>query len=168
MPKRLADMRSLTMADAERLHEAITTAKLRIERRAARANVVIQREKSRVAADTVGDAATIALLEPQLLAFIATHEEQFEKPKQHVTPSGKFGLRKVTDTVIDDEGAFVAWAALNGRDDLIEVVKSPAKNAIRARLQDEEDLPHCELRTGNVATYSIDRALLAEARDAEA
>ena len=85
--------------------------------------------------------------------------------KSFVTP---VGLRKVTDTPIADEEAFIQFALVSGYDDLVETVRRPVKSAIRARIEDGEEIPGCELRVGDVATYTVDRALLREARESAA
>ena len=164
MTTKLADLRTMTMDGAKAVFARLAQATLRMERRAAAAEVRIAAVKAKLAEDNAGDAAEVAEAEGTLAAFILGNKGMFAKPRQVKTEFGKFGLRDATRVDIDDEEALVEALLENGYDDCLETVRRPVKDAILKRLEAGEALPGCAKVAGELVTCKVDRALVDEAR----
>lgn len=166
MPTRLADTRSMTMADAEADFAELAQATLRMERRAAMAEVRIAQIKDRLVADNAPDMARVKEAEARITQYVMTHRDEFERPRQHATDFGKFGLRTPPPRlqVADEETAIEALLDL-GYDDCVQTVHKLDKPAVTKRIQAGELIPSCTVETGEVATYTVDRALVKQARE---
>ena len=165
MPKRIADTRSMTMADAESAFADLAQAALRIERRNAMAEVRIAKIKAALGEENALDAALVGEAENVLTQYVLSHPDQFQKPRQRATEFGKFGLRTATRLDVADEDAALEALLDLGYDDCIQVIRKLDKPSITKRIQGGEGIPGCDVRTGDLLTYTVDRALRDEARE---
>ncbi|MFA5636411.1 MAG: host-nuclease inhibitor Gam family protein [Anaerovoracaceae bacterium] len=168
MTTHLADTRALTLTDGEKLLERIAHAQIRIVQEEAKQEAAIARAKSRCAANTAVDRATVGSLEKQLTTLILANPQWFRRPRKHQTSFGSFGLEKATRIEIDDAARVIEWAHKHGYDDCVRTTHRPEKPARRARIEAGEDVPGATLLTGDIAKYAIDRTLLDAAAESVA
>lgn len=162
---RLADTRALTLDDAKSAFADLAQATLRREKRAAAIEVRIAALKARLADDNAPDDAAIAAAEARLTAYILANPGQFRRPRQVRTEFGRFGLRDATRVDVRDEPALIAALLDAGHDDCLVTRRALVRDALRKHLEAGETLPGCTLATGDVATYTVDKALIEQARE---
>jgi len=167
MTTRLADTRTLTLDDARAAFADLAQARLRMERRAAAAECRIATIKAGLAAGNAEDDAALQAAEARLTAFILAHPEQFRKPRQVRTEFGRFGLRDATRLEVTDEDRLIEALMEAGYDDCMEVRRRVVKDKVRERIAGGERLPGVRVETGDLVTYTIDRALIDKARGEE-
>ena len=165
MATRLADIRTETLDDAKATFRDLAQATLRMERRAAGAEVRIAAIKDKLALDNHADAEVRAVAEASLSAFILAHRDMFKRPRQVATEFGRFGLRDATRLEVDDAEALVEALMDLGYEDCIETRRSLAKAAIRKRIEGGELIPGARILSGDLATYTVDKALMDQARE---
>jgi hypothetical protein len=165
MSNRLMDLRSplRTIEEAEALHAEIARAEIQIEVARARAEARIATIKKETDAKTAPVLSEIAEKRKALAAFIDGRRELFKRPRTRKTDWGEFGLRSVTDLLIDDREALIDELLERGYDDCLKTTRSPVKAAIRDRIRQGEDFPGARLRTGDTAVCTTARALIREA-----
>jgi len=165
MPTRLADTRTMTLDDAREAFARLAQATLRIERRAAMAEVRIANVKRDLDTANAEDAAALRQAEAALTEYILAHQDEFKKPRQVTTQYGRFGLRTATALHVEDDAALLAALMELGYPDCFETSTRLVKPAISKRLADGEALPGARLASGELATYSVDKALIKQARE---
>jgi len=166
MAKRLADTRTMTMADAEQAFAELAQATLRMERRNAMAEVKIASIKAALAESNAADAAEVAAAEGIVQQYVLTHPDEFKRPRQRQTEFGKFGLRTATKVAVLDEDETIMALMDLGYDDCMQVQRKLDKAEIAKRIQGGEHIPGCSVESGDLLTYTIDKALRDAAREA--
>jgi len=161
---RLADTRTMTLDDAKAAFADLAQAQLRVERRAAAAEVKIATIKARLVDDNAVDGAIVKVAAERLTAFILANRPLFEQPRQVKTEYGRFGLRDATRLEVQCEDVLIEALLDRGYDDCLVTRRTLVKDRIRTRIEAGEDLPGVRVLTGDVATYTVDKALVEEAR----
>ena len=164
MPTRLSDnraLRAMTVQEADALFREIALLTVRIdkieagyEKRIAELKAAAQRETDPLKTDLRAKVA-------ELTAYILANQERFAKPRQHQTDYGKYGLRSVANVEVLDEEAVKASVKAQGIPALIVTEKLDRK-AIEKAISDGLTVDGCELRRGEIASYTIAKALLEE------
>ena len=164
---RLADLRESirSMDQAEDVFRNLAICKIRVEKDKAQTEASIARVKERHIERISGDCAIMSCYQALLTQYIAANKNLFEKPRTHKTQFGEFGRRLVTELDITDLDTLLTWLMEQGYDDCFEVTRTPIKRAIKDRLNNEEDIPGCQLKSGDTAVCKVAKALLDEARD---
>ena len=161
-PTRLSDnraLRSMTVEQADKLFQVIALLTVKIkkieagyEKRIAELKAAAGRETEALEAELRENVAT-------LNHYILANPERFIKPRQHQTDYGKYGVRTVSNLEILDEEAVKAAVKANGIPALI-VTEKLDKKALEKAIGDGADLDGCELRRGEIASYTVAKALL--------
>ena len=165
MTQRIADPRTTikTLEDADELMRQISALDCQIAVENARTEKRITAIKAKLEEKTAPLEANKTALEAQLSAYIITHKDQFKRPKKRKTPSGEYGLRHVTDLIIDDPDALTEHLLEAGYDDCLKTTHSPHKAGIKARLENNEQIPHAAIRTGDTVVCIPSKALVKQA-----
>lgn len=167
MPTRIADTRSpiQTTDDADQCMAAIAKTECQIALIKARAHNKIATINQKLAADLIAPKATLEKKAVGLTAFILAFRSLFTKPRQRKTESGSYGLRNVSEVVIDNTEILIAHLMEQGYEECFEVKRTPIKKTIMERLKKDEQIPGCFLNQGDVATYKTSPGLIAEAKE---
>ena len=104
-------------------------------------------------------AAELKKREEELTGYILANPERFIKPRQHVTEYGKYGLRQAAGLVITDEEAVKASVRLQHIPALI-VIEKLDKKALEKAISEGVAINGCEMRRGEIASYTVAKALL--------
>ena len=164
MPTRLSDnraLRAMTVQEADALFREIALLTVRIdkieagyEKRIAELKAAAQRETDPLKTDLRAKVA-------ELTAYILANTDRFAKPRQHQTDYGKYGLRSVANLEVLDEEAVKASVKAQGIPALIVTEKLDRK-ALEKAISDGMAVDGCELRRGEIASYTVAKALLEE------
>ena len=162
--QRLTDnraMRAMTVADADALVREIALLTVKIakieagyEKKIADLKAAANRETEGLEADLRGKVAT-------LTGYIQANPERFIKPRQHATDYGKYGVRTVSNLEITDEEAVKLAVKALGIPALV-VTERLDKKALEKAIGDGQSIDGCELRRGEIASYTVAKALLEE------
>lgn len=127
-----------------------------------------------ITAQTSPVEAEIAVAEAELTGLILANRARFHKPRTVKCPDGSFGLRDSTRVEVLNEEILLDALMDRGYDDCMRVTRSILKEKLRARLepsidgtgtpQPGEEIPGCALRPGEIAHYTVAKALVEEAR----
>jgi len=166
MPVKLADTRkTATLEDAKKLLTALRQATCRRETIVARAEKRIADISAKAQEDAAPIDAEIAQLSGALRDFILANKPLFRKPKHVVTPDGKFGLQRASRVEVLDPDTALDYIFDRGYDECIKVKRSFNKPKIAARFDRGEPIPGCDYQQGEIAHYTITKALIEEARE---
>ncbi len=97
----------------------------------------------------------------ELAAYIDHNSDRFIKPRQRVTDYGKYGLRTVSNLEIVDEELAKANVRARGIPALV-VTEKLDKKALEKAISDEKEIDGVEFRTGEIASYTVAKALAEE------
>ena len=159
--KRLDDTRiyqAMTEEDADRLFGELAVLEVRILAKTAAADKKITEIKEKVAADTAADEAVLNRKRVELQEYIKAHPERFAKPRMRKTEFGKYGLRSAEKIVIDDPEAVIRYADDMGLEDLYEVQRKVTAGKVKDALAAGVKVPGVRKVSGEVASYTVDRA----------
>lgn len=165
--KRIADLRdnAKTMHDAEQIMETIAHLECEIAYSVAHRNNQIQRARERHTLRTNQAIADLGEAVRRLEHFIGRNRDMFDKPRKHVTDFGSFGLETVTSIEFDTQEKCIEELKERGYFDCLKIGYTPIKAALKKRLNAEETIPHCTLKTGDTAVYKTAKNLLDEAKE---
>lgn len=99
-----------------------------------------------------------------LTAFIETHRDLFSDPRKIKTSLGSFGLQTVSELKITDADQLLQYLMDKGYDDCFEVVRTPVKTSVKARIKTGEIIPGAVVNEGDTAVYKVSKALIDQAR----
>lgn len=164
MSERIADdreIRAMTVQDADELHRSIALLTVRI-------NKILAGYEKKIAdlkADADADVASLRDVLKQdagkLAQYSKLHGELFVKPRMRKTEYGKYGLRTVSNVeILDEASALISCKAQQ----IPAVIASERldKKALEKALTDGLTIAGVELRTGEVASYTVDKSLMEE------
>ena len=167
-PTKLSDHRQSaiqTLDDARQLFDSIAASEIKIARAKAMA-------EARIAAIKEQTAAKIEMIDPDLDAkrqaladYIDAHPEEFQKPRKVRTDFGSFGLHKATKLDWINKPAALEFVVDQGMADCFETKHRPVAKGIEAALESGARIPGVRLLSGDIAHYSVKRALIAEAKE---
>lgn len=101
----------------------------------------------------------------ELERYITAHRDRFQSPRARKTNWGQYGLRTVTNVQVTNETELMAFATINNRRDLIEVVTKLDKSGVAAAIDKGEALPGAAKVTGERTFYKTAKALLDAAKN---
>lgn len=164
---RLADLRPgiASLPEAKVIMQNIAETTCHLEARKARIEKQITDIKAKLAGLCAEDIADLEEFEKVLSAFIMSHQDLFQKPRKIVTEFGSFGLQAVSEVVIEDETKFLKHVIEHELYDCFKTVRTPVKDAIKARLEAKEHIPGVTLKTGDTAVYKVAKTLVDEAKE---
>jgi len=166
MPVKVADTRTVgTIEDARRIMSDIRRHTCERELIVARAEKSIARITAKADDATAPIDAELLHLGEELSAIILANKDQFLRPRMMTTPDGKFGLRTATRLDVYDEDAALDCIFDRGYDDCIKTTRRFVKEKIAARLLSGETIKGCRVNSGDIASYSVSKALVQEARE---
>lgn len=97
----------------------------------------------------------------ELNSYILSHPERFVKPRQHVTGYGKYGLRSVASLkILDEEQVKSAVRAANIP--ALLVIERLDKKMLEKALAEGKEIPGCEFQRGEIAGYTVFKAIPAD------
>lgn len=163
-PTRLSDnraLRSMTVQQADALFQEIALLTVKIEKTKAQYEKRIAELKAAAGRETEAPEAELREKVATLTAYINAHPERFVKPRQHQTDYGKYGVRTVSNLEITDEEAVKLAVKAQGIPALV-VIEKLDKKALEKAIGDGLSIPGCEMRRGEVASYTVAKALLEE------
>ena len=153
--------KAMTVADADALFREIALLTVRIEKIAAGYEKRIAEMKAAANRETEGLEADLHGKVAVLTAYIQNNPERFVKPRQHQTDYGKYGIRTVSNLEIVDEEAVKLAVKAQGIPALV-VTEKLDKKALEKAISDGQTIDGCELRRGEIASYTVAKALLEE------
>lgn len=163
MSKVLNDSREMTIDQADQLMQDIGNLEIQVIK------FVATREK-RVADIKSECEETIKPLADEieekgmlLQQFIKNNPNRFKKPKARITPFGKYGVRKVSNTEIEDEQAVIEYAKEN-RLPLFSITEKVDKKAVKAAIEGGKEIPGAEFKEGSESFYKVEKKLLDAAK----
>lgn len=162
MPKPLSDnrrYRAMTVEQADLLFQEIALLTVRLNRIKAGYEKKIAELKAAAELETGLPEAELKKLEEELTCYILANPERFVKPRQHVTRYGKYGVRQAAALEITDEDAIKASVRLQNIPALLVIEKLDRK-ALEKAISEGFTLDGCEMRRGEIASYTIAKALL--------
>ena len=155
------ELRAMTVQDTDELHRRIALVTVRI-------NKILAGYEKKIAdlkADADADVASLREVLKQdagkLTQCIRLHGERFVKPRMRKTDYGKYGLRTVSNVeILDEASALISCKAQQ----IPAVIASERldKKALEKALTDGLTIAGVELRTGEIASYTVDKSLMEE------
>lgn len=100
-----------------------------------------------------------------LASFIDTHAELFEKPRKQKTDFGTFGLHKACKVKFVDRPAALDFVVDQGMTECFRVKNTLVNEGIKDVLQAGRKVAGAKLLSGDIAHYSVKKALLDEAKE---
>ncbi len=146
------------MAEIARLECNIAVIEARAEKR-------IAAIKHDTALDTEQSTALLKSLKSAMGSFIEANRVLFEKPRKRKTPSGTYGLQKVTELVISNAEELIEEIMDRGYDNCIKIVRTPVKPAILQRMEDGEKFRCCSIFSGDAAVCKVTPAIIKDAKE---
>lgn len=165
MPRQLTDMRNdklQTVEDADACFARIAVAEIELAKKAAQAEARIAAIKTKLEADTETLQQELDADRKSLSLYIVTHQQRFDKPRKRKTSWGRYGLQTSSRVEIYDREAALRDAIRNCRDCVMTVLDLPA---CRKLVKDGTQIDGCEKSDGQIAHYTVDKALLDEAKE---
>lgn len=162
-PTRIADTRvasSDDLASAKLLLQDIALQTLDKNLVEAEAEISIAEIKTVAEEKTGPIRERIQANQDRLAKFITANPGLFLKPRAVKTVHGEFGLRTVTDLVVDDDDALIDWLLSNGHDQAVQVIRKAVKTAVRELIEQGHPVPGAAVRTGDVAFVKVSKTWL--------
>lgn len=162
--QRLSDnraMRAMTVQQADAVFRDIALLTVKIEKIKAGYEKRIAELKAAGERETEGLDAELREKVSVLTAYINANPERFIKPRQHQTDYGKYGFRSATKLEVIDEEAIKLSVKAQGIPALV-VIEKLDKKALEKAITDGQTVDGCELRRGEIASYTVAKALLEE------
>ena len=160
--QRLSDnrsMRAMTVQQADALFQEIALLTVKIEKTKAQYEKRIAELKAAAGRETEAPEAELREKVSVLTAYINANPERFVKPRQHQTDYGKYGFRSATKLEVIDEEAIKLSVKAQGIPALV-VIEKLDKKALEKAITDGQTVDGCELRRGEIASYTVAKALL--------
>ena len=168
MPTKLSDHRESaiqTLDDAGALFDSIASSEIKIARAKAMAEARIATIKENVA-------AKIEMIDPDLEAkrealseYIDGHPEEFQKPRKVKTSFGNFGLHKATKVKYINKATALDFVVDQGMTECFKTTFKIVTEGIKDVLLAGRKIAGAKLLDGEIAHYSVKKALLADAKD---
>ena len=162
MPKPLSDnrkYRAMSVEEADQLFQEIAQLTIQLNRISTAYEFKIGELKAAAGRETEPLAAELKKREEELTGYILANPERFIKPRQHVTEYGKYGVRQVAGLEITDEEAVKASVRLQHLPALL-VIEKLDKKALEKAISEGVVINGCEMRRGEIASYTVAKALL--------
>ena len=163
-PTRLSDnraLRAMTVQQADALFQEIALLTVKIEKTKAQYEKRIAELKAAAGRETEAPEAELREKVATLNHYILANPERFIKPRQHQTDYGRYGVRTVSNIEITDEEA-VKLAVKAQAIPALVVIEKLDKKALEKAIGDGLSIPGCEMRRGEVASYTEAKALMEE------
>lgn len=163
-PTRLTDnrvFRAMTVQDADALFREIALLTVKIGKIEAGYEKKIADLKAAANRETEELEDELRWKVARLTSYIQANPERFIKPRQHATDYGKYGVRTVSNLEITDEEAVKLAVKAHGIPALI-VTEKLDKKALEKAIGDGQEIRGCELRRGEIASYTVAKALMEE------
>ena len=160
--QRLSDnraMRAMTVQQADAVFRDIALLTVKIEKIKAGYEKRIAELKAAGERETEGLDAELREKVSVLTAYINANPERFVKPRQHQTDYGKYGFRSATKLEVIDEEAIKLSVKAQGIPALV-VIEKLDKKALEKAISGGQTVDGCELRRGEIASYTVAKALL--------
>lgn len=149
---------SMTVEDADALFQQIAELEIAIDRDAALTEKKISDLKAAHVERTADQQEEHDRLVDELNKYIRANKNRFITPRQHQTSFGKYGLRTArTLQIADEESVIKTSDALKLK--LYNIQKVIDKKAVTNALLNKTKIPGATLISGDLATYSVDKAL---------
>lgn len=164
MTKKLADSRTMTIEDADRIMQEIAAHEIKLVRIAAKYEGRMNKVKADCDEESAPFLELINSKAEKLKKFIENNPGKFVKPKSRKTEYGKYGVRKVSNLDIKDENAVITLSQkenLGLHTTTVKVDKAAVKAAIKAG----KTIPGAVVVSGEEIFYTIDKKLLDKAKD---
>jgi len=165
-PTKLSDHREAkiqTLEEAAELFNSIAASEIKIARAAAMT-------EARIATIKEQHIAKAAMIDPDLdakrealAAYIEAHTEQFQQPRHVNTDFGKFGLQDAGKLVYPDKA--VEFVVYQGMANCFVTSHKPVAKGIEAALVAGTRIPGVLRKSGDIAHYTVKKALLDEAKE---
>lgn len=159
--KRLEDTRiyqSMTTEEADQIFGELAVLEVRILARTAATDKRIAELKQKSADETAELEEQLSRKRDALQEYIKAHPERFVKPRMRKTEFGKYGLRSAEKIVVDDPEAVIRFADDMGLEDLCEVQRKVTAGKVKDALAAGMNVPGVRKISGEVASYTVDRA----------
>jgi len=154
-----------TMEDARALFDSIAQSEIKI----ARAEAMTE---ARIATIKEQHAAKVAMIDPDLNAkrealaeYIDQHRDEFAKPRKVKTDFGTFGLHAATKLDFLNKTAAIEFVVDQGMVNCFETVYKPVAKGMQAALESGTKIPGARLLSGDIAHYTVAKALIKEAKE---
>ena len=164
MPKSLFDNRNykaMSVEQADLLFREIALLTVKINR--VKANYEKKIADLKTAAElTLGpDESELERLSQELRNYIQSNPERFIRPRQHPTDYGKYGVRTAVKLEITDE-EMVKAEVRRQEIPALTLIEHLDRKALEKAMSEGKTIAGCELRRGEIASYTVSKALLEE------
>ena len=162
--------RKLTQETAMKMADDVARAQLRMIAETARMDARIAEMKARLADKTADDAAVVAELEPQVIAYLLAHKHELCEQRRKTLESAiaKCGFRKCSDVVLEDPRTVLQYAMDAGYTDLVRQPEPKiSKPAVRKRLRAGEDIPGARIDADYEPFVQPQKTLLDQAKQGD-
>ena len=164
MPKALFDNRNykaMTVEQADALFREIALITVRINRVKANFEKKIADLKNAAELTLGPDETELERLSKELSNYIQSNPERFIRPRQHVTDYGKYGLRTAVKLEISDE-EMVKAEVRRQHIPALTLIEHLDRKALEKSISEGKTIAGCEMRRGEIASYTVSKALLEE------
>lgn len=156
--------RITTLEEAKSLFDSIASAEIRIAKIRAMAEARIATIKNETAQRIEQVDPDLDEKRTALADFVTAHPELFTKPRHVSTDFGRFGLQDATRVDIVNKQDCIDFVVDQGMLNCYETTHSPNKAGLLAALMAGTAIPGCRLLSGDIAHYTVKKALLDEAK----
>jgi len=164
MPTTLKDLRREidTVKRADDCFAQIARAEIEIAKKKAQAEAKIATIKKNLDEQTAELVQGLEKNQKALSSFVGRNPALFQKPRKRKTPWGRYGLQKASRVEIYDPEAALEYSIKHVLGCTKTVLDLPAA---RKLVKDGTHIAGCELAEGDIAHYTVAKALLDEAKE---
>lgn len=158
--------KSMTADEADALFAQIAKLELEVAKIAAAGDRELARIKDKYVAQLEPMKAELPGLVEKLKNYVGANKERFIKPRARKTEMGQYGLRNVSNLSIEDETRLLSWAREhNTLPELFDTIYKVRKEAVANQLSNGQELPGCEMQSGERAFYKVSQELVSAAKN---
>ncbi len=153
-----------TLDDAAVLFDQIANSEIKIARAKAMAEARIATIKENVASKIVMIDPDLDAKREALAEYIDEHTEEFQKPRKVKTSFGNFGLHKATKVKFINKTAALDFVVEQKMTECFKTKHKIVSEGIKDVLLAGRKVTGAKLLDGEIAHYSVKKALLADAK----
>lgn len=167
MSQRLKDLRKSIKNVSEADAEFAVLAMMEIDNARLDAECEAEIAKLKALCDVLKESntAVIEASRANLAAFIESHPEEFSKPRKRKTDWGTYGRHTATKVNVFDKDAAILHCEVNGFADCLKTSITLLTSEVKNHLEGGDEIPGCELQSGEVALCTVKKELLEKAKE---
>ena len=154
-----------TLEEAEAMFNAIASSEIKIARAKAMAEARIAKTKETFIAKVEMIDPELDEKREQLAEYIEMHKEEFQKPRKIKTDFGTFGLHKATKVKFINKAAALEFVVDQNMKECFKTTFKIVTEGVKDVLLAGRKVTGAKLLDGDLAHYTVKRALLADAKE---